>query len=217
MYDYKIFTSYDCPEELFSFRYKVYVEEMNRRQTDADHERRVIKDELDKTAHHAVVFHNNSIVACMRVNFLREGSVGKYNELYDLHRLIPMQVSTASICTRLMVDPEHRRNSVTVRILQFIYIYGLKNNIETCVMDCNRPLRRFFEKFGYRHLFDRAHPEYGRVSVMNLDLLDIEYLRNLNSPFAVAFDIAQRNLPNMDMVQVAAEFNGSKMARCAAI
>ncbi len=206
MYAYRDFTSANCPPELYAFRYKVYVEEMNRPQADADHERKIIKDKLDDTAHHAAVFFQNEIVACMRVNFLREGSAGKYNELYGLKRLSPAEAANASICTRLMVDKAHRNRHVTVRMLQFIYVYGLKNGIRSCFMDCNKPLQRFFEKFGYRYVTDAMHPDYGRVSVMRLDLLDIDYLRSLRSPFAEAYDIAQRYLPHLKMADVANDF-----------
>ncbi|MGV6801143.1 MAG: GNAT family N-acetyltransferase [bacterium] len=198
----RIYNSENCPTELYHFRYSVYVEEMHRPQSDADHDNKLIKDYLDETGHHAVVLDEGKIVGCMRVNFLRDGSYGKYWDFYKLDEFQNWNPQKSSICTRLMVQKEYRKSAVTKKLLQFIYAYGYVNDIETCIMDCNKPLFRFFKKFGYRHMFDTSHEEYGDVSIMYLDLLDIDYLRDLSSPFAEAYDQLDQMFPHTEFEKI---------------
>jgi N-acyl-L-homoserine lactone synthetase len=184
MYEYKIFHAHDCPEDLFRFRYSIYVEEMGRRQLYACHKTKTIRDYLDDTAHQGVVFKDGKIIACMRVNFLRDGPIGHYYDFYRFKELESAKLQAASICTRLMVAREYRRTVVSIEILKFLYKYGLYRDIATCTMDCNLHLVRFFEKFGYQFLFSDKHPEYGNVAVLRLDLRDLNSLDRTHSPFA---------------------------------
>ena len=184
MYEYKIYNYDNCPRELFRFRYKVYVEELNRKQTYACHKTRTIEDPLDQTAHHAVVTKQDEIIACVRLNILREGSVHAYHDLYELSRLSAEDLERASICTRNMVAQPYRSTGVSVRMLKLIYEHGMRRDVTTCFMDVNQPLIKLFSKFGYVPLFEKDHPDYGRVTVMRLDVLDIERLTAIRSPFA---------------------------------
>jgi len=184
MFEYKIYTPEECPEELFRFRYKIYVEEMHRMQFYACHKTKTIIDPLDRYAHQVVAHRNGEIVGCIRANLLRRGPVGDYLDFYNLDKMAPAKRQNASICTRLMVSKEQRRTSVSIDIFKHLYEFGLAHNIETSHMDCNRHLIGFFEKFGYEFLYRTQHDEYGDVAVLRLFLEDYERLIEMNSPFA---------------------------------
>jgi predicted GNAT family N-acyltransferase len=186
MIRYRVFGPGQGPGELYRFRYRVYVEEMARKQLYARHDEKTIVDPLDETAANVVAFDEDDVVGCVRINFLRDGAVGGYEAFYGVDGLDPARRASASICTRLMVERAHRRKYVTIEVMKRVYEYALDAGIETNYIDCNRHLVGFFGKFGYVELGRKEHPEYGDVTVMRLDLLDRERLCALGSPFADA-------------------------------
>ena len=72
-----------------------------------------------------------------------------------------------------------------------LYKLGMEAGMTTCFMDVNEPLERLFVKFGFKRQFEREHAEYGMVAVYRLDVLDIDHLRAIRSPFR---DICQEYL-----------------------
>ncbi len=183
MFTYNIFSENSAPSSLYRFRYAIYVEEMGRRQKYACAENRTIRDPLDAKGHQGVVTRDDAIVGCIRMNLLKDGPIGDYFDFYDLSALSPTELARASICTRLMIEPSLRRTSVSIDLVKFAYEFGLMNGIDTCFIDCNSHLERFFGRFGWRSLYRRTHEEYGLVDVMRLDLRDLSHLAAVGSPF----------------------------------
>jgi len=184
MLSYKLFSAAACPPEVFQFRYQVYVEELHRPQAYADHERRTIRDPLDDHAYHSVVYDDAEVIGCVRLNLMRDGGLWRYFDFYEVSKLPPAEQLTSCICTRNMVRADFRKTGVSVRMLKAIYKFGMESGMTTCFMDVNEPLRQLFEKFGYKFQFKKEHPEYGLVSVYRLDVLDLEFLKQVRSPFA---------------------------------
>ena len=184
MFAYRVFSRDKAPEELYRFRYGIYVEEMGRIQRYADHEACRIRDPLDEVGHQGLMYADDRLAGCIRMNFLRDGGVGEYFDLYGLSALSDPEIERASICTRLMVAPFVRRSAASIGLVTFAYEFGLQSGIETCFIDCNSHLTRFFKRFGWKPLFNKEHAEYGRVDVMRLDLIDVDHLSRIGSPFA---------------------------------
>ena len=67
-YEIKIASSDSELYELYQFRYKVYVEEMQRPQKDANHDLKIITDELDEGAANLIAIYNDKIVGAARIN-----------------------------------------------------------------------------------------------------------------------------------------------------
>ncbi len=184
MVEYRVCEYRDCPRELFHFRYKIYVEELGRRQTYANHDLRTIEDSLDSTGHQGIAIEKNKIIGTVRLNLLREGGVGFYHHFYELDRLPQNEQMTASVCTRYMVAQQHRKTRVPLELLKLIYLFGIENGSTACYMDTNEPFIPMYLKFGYEALFEKEHPDYGHVTVMRLRVLDLDNLRSVRSPFA---------------------------------
>lgn len=178
----------EAPQDLFRFRYRVYVEEMGRPQKYARHDSKTIVDFLDDTATNIVASDGEEILGCVRINFLRDGSIGDYAPFYGMDGLDPDSASAASICTRLMVNRCKRRTMVTIGVVTAVYEFALKRGIATNYIDCNRHLVQFFSKFGYERLFQRDHEEYGDVTIMRLDLRNAARLAQIGSPFSPICD-----------------------------
>lgn len=169
---------------IYRFRYCVYVEEMGRKQSDADHRARRIRDGFDDTAHLVGAWRGADVVGTLRTNFLRDGDAGYYEQFYGLDALSAQSRAASSMTTRLMVAPHLRRSRVAWQLVVGAYEVALAAGIEQDFVDCNAHLLPLFEHLGYRVC--RAgciHHDYGRVSVLRLAVTDAVLLAAVQSPF----------------------------------
>ncbi|MEQ8667903.1 MAG: AMP-binding protein [Pirellulales bacterium] len=183
--DVRLATTEEELEAVYSFRYTVYVDEMNRVQTYADHEMRRIVDPLDANGDVFAVWQDGSVVGTVRVNLLRRDPLDDYRKLYCIDHLAEKQLNQSSISTRIMLAPHVRRSAVGPMLLLAAYEHGRKHGVKFDYCDCNDSVLEFFEQIGYRAIRRVQHPEYGDVSVMRLDLEDTTYLQSIGSPLVV--------------------------------
>jgi len=173
-------------EDVYCFRYRVYVEEMNRFQMYADHLKKQVCEPLDVSGYILAAYDSNDqIVGTVRFNVGVDQGFGIYTDLYRLPSFSPFFPENVSITTKLMILPEFRRTSLALRLATACYTRGLE--LGTCFdfIDCNSPLVGFFEHLGYRQTVEPIeHPEYGRVVPLVLAMHDVEHLTKIGSPFA---------------------------------
>lgn len=183
-------------EQVYQFRYKIYVDEMGRKQTYADHRRKTIIEPLDKTGYIFGAFENGEVVGTFRVNLAKESDLGYYVELYRMPSVGESYPNHTSIITKLIVDQNHRFGKLTTRLCQAAYIFGMEHEIKFNFIDCNEPLVGFFMAFGYEvYTANVIHPEYGEVTPMVCDLMNIDLFRRRKSPLAESYEsfFNQRN------------------------
>jgi GNAT superfamily N-acetyltransferase len=177
-------------EAVFRFRYDIYVREMARLQKDADHARGRIEDALDAFA--VLLAARDAatgiVTGTVRANVLGDGGIGTYGEIYRLDGLSSDERRVTSITTRLMVERTRRGTVLAARLASALYECALDRGVEVDYCDCNAHLVPFFTHLGYRPLRMVAHPEYGHVTVMRLDILDLPHLRKVGSPFAALYE-----------------------------
>ena len=189
--EYRVVTADDhaTRSAVYRFRYDIYVTEMGRRQSHADHGRGLITDPLDATGHCLAAFslrrHPSRIIGTLRTNLLRRGPVGIYEDLYGLRDLDPEVRDRTSITTRLMVAREYRRGPLALLLASAMYDWGTRQGVQTDYIDCNPHLVRFFQRLGYHDLGRIEHPEYGGVHLMRLEH-DLDYLTHIGSPLLAA-------------------------------
>ncbi|MEO1252733.1 MAG: GNAT family N-acetyltransferase [Pseudomonadota bacterium] len=196
MIDIRYYWGRDCPDAVFSFRYEVYVAELQRPQRYACHATRTIRDPLDATAHHGVAYRGEEIVAVVRLNFIRDGNLGEYRALYDVDALSPQEKMTSAICTRIMTARRYRHTPLGYRMIESAFRFSADHDVTICLIDVNAPREQLFEKLGFRLIGRVEHPDYGEVSLMRLNGLDIQYLRAIRSPFTPLSEayLAERDL-----------------------
>jgi hypothetical protein len=139
-------------EAVFRFRYKIYVEEMNRKQHYADHERRRIEDPLDAFAINLVAWQGDEVVGIVRINFPRDSDVGVYNDFYAMSTVGDDHPAHTSINTRLMIAPNFRKTRLALKMAIASYEYGTPKGIKWNFIDCNDHLVPFFRALGYVEL-----------------------------------------------------------------
>lgn len=185
MYPFHVYRYADCPREVFRFRYEVYVEELHRKQTYACHETRTIEDPMDRSAYHGVATNKaGEIAATIRLNYVRDGGVDPYYGFYEIDKLSPREQDAVAICTRNMTAKRYRHTPLGYRMIRNAFVLSADLDATICYIDVNKPLIPLFRKLGFRERFEKDHPDYGLVTIMRLDGLDVEYLTKIGSPFA---------------------------------
>lgn len=165
------------------FWYDVYVTEMQRHLGEADHTRRELRDPQDETAEVlAARDAQGRVVGTVVTTFGPFSGIDEYLRLYDLE---PAPGETVpSITKKLIVSQAYRGGSLAVRLAKATYQSALTQGVPQCVIDCNATRIALFERLGFRlHKNDLDHPDYGRVAVMLLHLLDEQHLTRVRSPF----------------------------------
>ncbi len=107
-------------EEIFRFRYSVYVEELGRYRGNADHEgRRLVEPEDGHSAIYGAR-HNGRLVATARLTFGTDGFSPRQIDQYSLRPfLADLPVELVSVGERLMVVPELRGSTVAAELRAF--------------------------------------------------------------------------------------------------
>lgn len=175
-------TAQELPE-VFRFRYRVYVEEMQRSQRHADHGLRQTTDELDARGVNLIAVLNGSIVGTARVNFLEDGPVGSYEDFYGVRTLSSSERAHTSITTSLIVDQSLRGSSLPLMLVRACYRTLIERDSRMNLIDCNDHLVPFFERLGYVHCGKKRHYDYGVVNCMALELQNEAQLARARSPF----------------------------------
>jgi predicted GNAT family N-acyltransferase len=147
MFEIRLATKPDELEELYRFRYAIYVEEMNRVQHDADHERKIITDALDKNAFNLIASKTNGLVGTVRMNFLNKGSFAYYYDFYRIGEQAGVTPDNVCIVTRLMISNSMRKTKLAFKICMEVYEFCLWRGIRYSFIDCNDHLVEFFESF----------------------------------------------------------------------
>jgi len=170
--------------DVFRLRYEVYVEELGRAQTHADHQARTIREPFDENAFLWVAYEGERLVGSVRVNYADEGDLGDYPALYDMARMGALHPERTSITTKLVVARDYRNSTLAYRLAMAGYRSMLEDGILHDFIDVYPARIPFFERLGYRiHVPAAHHPEYGSVVVMTLSVRDAVHLERVGSPF----------------------------------
>jgi CRP-like cAMP-binding protein len=171
-------------ERIFQLRYEIYVEEMNRKQSFANHEKKLVYEPYDDTGS---LFYAESdsgeIIGTVRINFRKDGPL-ECEELYEMENFAPFYPNQVSMSTKLMVKRNFRSSPVAGMLCMRIYEHARQNNVILDFIDTNPHLVRLYGQVGYR-LYKKNidHPDFGNVIPMVFLLDDMEYLKLINSPF----------------------------------
>ena len=177
-------------QEIYRFRYRVYVEELKKPLPYADHERRLYTDELDEHARLLVAYDENAgtIVGTVRTLFGAEYPFSE--ELIERMQLAPMiaaigeeRLSHSGI---FMVDPAHRGLTIASQLVAHMFQLGLSIGATADICVAELALVRPYYQLGYRPYAPpmRPYPNAGLRVPLVWTGRDREYLASVGSPFA---------------------------------
>ncbi len=184
----KFVSDHDQLLAVFRFRYRIYVEEMGRKQKYADHTKKWIIDPLDHGCYLLAAYENGKVVGTVRVNFSRNSDIGDYESFYRMDTVGKDHPAKTSICTRMMISPAYRKSMLGPRLAIACFELGMTNEIVWSFLDCNDHLVEFFTGFGCKSYLGKVlHDEYGEVTPMRFNLQDQAHLEFIRSPFLRSF------------------------------
>ena len=173
-------------ERLYRFRYSVYVEELGRRISCADHSRGMLIDELDDTAVQFCAMSGDRIVGCLRGHIGTHAHLPGYQRrAYQLDAFAHWPADTLTFTSRLMVHPRWRRSRCAALLaLEWYGIAGLAGFLFN-FMHCAPALLPLFRHFGYECYGEPfLEPEIGLRHPMVLVRKGRAELERIGSPFA---------------------------------
>jgi CRP-like cAMP-binding protein len=152
-------------------RYKVYCEELRRRSPFADHGKRIIADDLDKTGHTFVAVKNGETIGTGRVNIPSEGPVGVLEELYGMRRSKYYPHGTA-VLTKFIVNKSHRGGPTIIKLIAAIGRFCVRNSIKEAFIDSVPALMPYYKAIGFRQGSEPfLHQENGLSHPLVLDVI----------------------------------------------
>lgn len=172
-------------DELYRLRYRVYVDEMGRTVSSADHEGHRIVDPLDDGNEILLgAWVDGQAIGTARVNLAGASDVGTLADLYELVNFGAEHDGRGAILTRLVVAPEWRGRTVAVRLLQRAVQLTLERGARWLHFHCREHLVSLYACLGGVARFVREDDGPGPLTIMVADLENLEHFAAVRSPLA---------------------------------
>ncbi|MEO1013894.1 MAG: hypothetical protein AAFX08_01770 [Pseudomonadota bacterium] len=174
--------SSDKLRQIFEFRYRIYIDELGFRDSHADHESKIISDDLDPKAYHFYAEREQAdgasgadgaseIVGVGRFNVLRDYCNDETVELFQLKSLTSDYLETCLVSTMIMVTPDHRGGTLPMEIAIAQLKAAQTLDVDWCVISCHFERKGFFQRIGFEEFVpESTHPDFGRIALMKLNL-----------------------------------------------
>jgi len=185
-YSIKIASSKEDKEAIFRFRYKVYMEELNKRHIAADHDHKMLFDEADKYTILYYAANGNDVIGTVRSQrgtegmFLANDKIFFGIDVFDAH----IDCCEMAIVDRLIVDQEYRHGSLAHELMLATYLGGLEVGTRICFITCDEKLLQMYQRYGFRVYATPVFLSSGEKRYrMVLMLCDRNHLQKVRSPF----------------------------------
>lgn len=151
-------------------RYEVYCGELGRSSPFADHDKKIIADDLDSFGMVLLALENGKPIGTLRSNVAREGDVGVLQELYGMTSS-PFHPEQTSVCTKFIVRKTRRNSQASFQLMLAAIEYAERENIRECFIDCIPSLLPFYKVLGFQDCGPAfLHRENGRSLPLKLDI-----------------------------------------------
>lgn len=151
-------------------RYDVYCLELGRQSPYADHDKKIISDDLDAFGHTFIATEDGETVGTLRTNFSTEGALGAFEDLYGMS-VSKHHPGRTAICTKFIVKRSKRGSLAFFKLMvAWLQYITMKGALE-CYIDCTSNLVAFYERFEFKvAAAPFCHHENGLSLPMMLDL-----------------------------------------------
>ncbi len=174
-------------EGIYRFLYEIWSDEFRRTLEGMDHENRLVKDELDKTAHHFIaVDQSGHILGCVRVNIPSESVLP---ERFENH-LKPTELvglfggDGIGYASHFAIAPHARGRTVASLLLSALYRFCLNEGIMVVVSYCALHFVSFYYQLGFRPYTDNFPIDAGIRVPLAICIRDRTYLKTIKSPLS---------------------------------
>lgn len=171
---------------IYRFRYEIYVEEMNRYHSIADHERRLLREDVDDQSRLYMVTEGDRLIGAMRFTWGADAPfVPRHVTQYDLKPFLDcITAEQIVVGERFMVSPEYRGTDLLFSMFRTYLEFVNKNRIQLVFGDCEPHLLNLYQGLGFRTYSKRNvnSPETGYLIPLVMIPEDISYMQRINSP-----------------------------------
>ena len=175
-------------QRIYSFRYQIYVGEMQKAFSGADHVKQIFRDELDDSGILFYISEGEELICSTRVNLVAD--IPDSHNLTDWFRFNTFSVLShkeMSFSSRLMVAKSWRRTLILGKFLNAVYRYCRNLGIKLDFCYCAPSLVHLYEYLGYRQYSDNFTDfEVGYRVPLLLVSEDLKHLQAVHSPFFMA-------------------------------
>ncbi len=173
-------------DAVYRFRYRIYVEEMDRYRSVADHGTKRFHEPDDENSHiyHALL--DGEVVGTMRLTWGGDGAINaRHIEQYDLKPfLAKVPAEQIVIGERFMIEPALRGSNLLFRLFTAYLSFVNERRIQLVFGDCEPHLLNVYQGLGFRPYTKRNvnSPETGYLVPLVLVAEDLAYLKEIESP-----------------------------------
>jgi CRP-like cAMP-binding protein len=161
----------DMLESAQRLRYEVYCREMGLQSPYADHDRKIITDDLDATGHVFIAVEGGETIGTVRGNSSADSALGELAELYGMTKSVHHPDATA-ICTKFIVRRSRRGGAAALKLMAAMVRYGMQGGIKECYIDCTPVMLPYYKALGFTITGPQfPHCEGGISLPMMLDLV----------------------------------------------
>jgi len=172
-------------EAVYRFRYTIYVTEMGRYATTADHERKMLFDADDATARIAYALKDDEVVATSRLNWGGDAPFSRrQTEMYMLEPfLAEVPAEALAVGERAMIKPELRGSKLFQKLNQAVASFVNDHRIQLVFGACEPHLLNSYVARGMRTYSSKNinSPESGYLIPVVYVAEDLKYLRGIRS------------------------------------
>ncbi|MBM3266997.1 MAG: cyclic nucleotide-binding domain-containing protein [Candidatus Sericytochromatia bacterium] len=168
-------------DDIFRFRYKVYVLDLKKEVQGADAARQEIRDTEDETG--ILLFtadRSGAVVGTLRLNVLSKGVSDDLRELYGLDQFDDVPAASICVASRFVVAPEAA--AAGAALSQYALGWALEHGIKLVFSYCSPHMVASYEALGFRRYKDNFSDPVGYRVPMLLVLFDKDHLRRISSP-----------------------------------
>jgi predicted GNAT family N-acyltransferase len=157
---------------------------MGKSPAEADHQKKIIRDELDDGAHLLYAEDEGQIVGTVRLNCRSKKKFPDvWEQRYDLEKFAPSFGDHISMTSRMMVAKDYRGSSVPAALVGAVYSAGREMGSKFDFCNCAPSLLEFYEQIGFRRFTDGFMDEDNGYHVPLVMLVrDTQHLRQVRSP-----------------------------------
>jgi len=178
-------------EEMYRFRYDIYVDELNRYGDIADHENRRFVEDDDEFARLYQIRDADRLIGTSRLSW--GSDAGALNErIIEQYDLQPFMDAVPhrhlAVGERLMFASEYRGGPLLFKFISEFLVTFSRQGIQLFFGDCEPHLLNSYQSLGYRP-YTRRHvnkAETGYLIPIVFVTGDLDYLRSIGSPLSNA-------------------------------
>lgn len=170
--------------QVFKHRYDLYVLGMGRDKHLADHEAKILTDQLDDTAVIIAAFDGDRVVGSGRVNFSYLVEFPE-DELYGFSQYEAEFPGQLSLTSKVMVAPEYRGTRIFLEMARLMFKEASKRGMKRHFIATADHLVPLFKKLGFAPHRPRFAQwlDYGSSNPMMMNPFDLKHLESVRSPF----------------------------------